>query len=216
MTDATKAKAIKNFLEWMITPAASRWRRSCNTPRSRRGRVAHPRPPGHADDRREAHRVAGPPHRSTGTVTAGRPGSSDPAVRHPPPAVLLTHRPTGPLTHRGLPSPRDPSVTIAVTTPARARRYVPRRMATPDRAERGLEQRHHGDRIFRWALTLAALTIPVLLGFLVARALGRRAAGDPAIRVRASSPTASGTRWPGTSGPFRSSSGPSSRRSSRC
>ncbi|MGH7590649.1 MAG: phosphate ABC transporter permease PstC, partial [Gemmatimonadales bacterium] len=41
-------------------------------------------------------------------------------------------------------------------------------MAHPAPAPSGLEQRHHGDRIFRWALTLAALTIPVLLCFLVA------------------------------------------------
>ncbi|HET7024502.1 MAG TPA: phosphate ABC transporter permease subunit PstC [Gemmatimonadales bacterium] len=40
-------------------------------------------------------------------------------------------------------------------------------MAHPAPAPSGLEQRHYGDRIFRWALTLAALTIPVLLCFLV-------------------------------------------------
>ena len=41
-------------------------------------------------------------------------------------------------------------------------------MTTPAIAAHGLQQRHHGDRIFRWALTLAAVVIPVLLAFLVA------------------------------------------------
>src|ERR687891_2731345 len=37
----------------------------------------------------------------------------------------------------------------------------------PAQAPRSLELTSHGDRVFRWLLTLGALTIPLLLGFLV-------------------------------------------------
>jgi len=69
-----------------------------------------------------------------------------------------------------------------------------------------LELASYGDRVFRWLLTLGALTIPILLGFLVFELWqGSRLAMTNSAWT--SSPRAPGTPWRSSSGPSRSSSG---------
>jgi hypothetical protein len=82
------------------------------------------------------------------------------------------------------------------TTLAHGARRDPTRRHEPPRLELAELRR----RIFRWLLILAAVAIPILLGFLVFELWDRLAPGDRAVRTSTSSPAAPGIRLPRSSG----------------